>query len=100
MKEKTDFKETTKQHFKTLQQYIPIVDKVHGNNHPEFHTVRLIFQQMLKKVESENTADLNIKEEIQALQQITNNYTIPTDVCESFAAVYKLLNEVDKAYNL
>ena len=34
------FDEAKKKHFRTLKQYMPIVAKVHGSNHPEFHEVR------------------------------------------------------------
>ncbi len=33
------------------------------------------------------------------LRQITDNYTIPGDVCETYAGVYNMLSEVDKAYH-
>ena len=32
------------------------------------------------------------------LREITDNYTVPGDVCESYEAVYNMLAELDKAY--
>ena len=34
-----------------------------------------------------------------SLREITSNYTIPGDVCESYAAVYNMLSDLDKAYS-
>ncbi|HAF59558.1 MAG TPA: iron-sulfur cluster repair di-iron protein, ric, partial [Clostridiales bacterium UBA9856] len=33
------FNEVKARHFKTLEQYVPIVARVHGDKHPEFHEV-------------------------------------------------------------
>ena len=39
-----------------------------------------------------------LKEEFVKLREITDNYTVPGDVCESYEAVYNMLAELDKAY--
>jgi iron-sulfur cluster repair protein YtfE (RIC family) len=44
-----------------------------------------------------NKPELN--QEFAQLREITNNYTVPVDVCESYEAVYKMLSEIDKAYH-
>ncbi len=40
MLNKTEYDKVSKQYFKTLDQYVPVVDRVHGGSHPEFHKVR------------------------------------------------------------
>ncbi len=40
-----------------------------------------------------------MSEEFSRLREITGNYTVPGDVCESYEAVYKMLAEIDAAYN-
>ena len=42
--------------------------------------------------------ELSLDEEFKSLREVTNNYAIPSDVCESYEAVYNMLEEVDTAY--
>jgi regulator of cell morphogenesis and NO signaling len=91
------FKEL-KTHFKTLAQYVPIVARVHGPNHPEFYEVRKLFEIIYDKTKEAGSTKPVLNEEFTKLRKITNNYKVPSDVCESYAAVYKMLEEVDKAY--
>jgi len=44
------FNEIKKDRFPTLEQYVPIVARVHGEHHPEFHEVRKIFDAINKKI--------------------------------------------------
>ncbi|NLC43441.1 MAG: iron-sulfur cluster repair di-iron protein, ric [Clostridiales bacterium] len=83
---------------KTLGQYVPIVDRVHGDNHPEFHEVRKVFEVLAKKIKDAGSEKPVLNEEFAQLRKITDNYTVPDDVCESYEAVYKMLEEVDVAY--
>lgn len=92
------FYKTNESHFKTLEQYIPIVARVHGGNHPEFHEVRKVFDAINKKIKEAGAAKPEIKEEFEKLRQITGNYSVPDDVCESYEAVYNMLGEIDKSY--
>ena len=36
----TAFNEAKEKHFERLGQFTPIVDRVHGDAHPEFHDVK------------------------------------------------------------
>lgn len=85
-------------HLKLLDQYIPIVAKVHGEHHPEFYEVQKLFNSITKKIKESGKGFLDLHEEFTKLQQITDNYHIPGDVCESYEAVYKMLEELDGAY--
>ncbi|MCE5236379.1 MAG: iron-sulfur cluster repair di-iron protein, ric [Clostridiaceae bacterium] len=98
MDSKRAFNEVKAEHFKTLKQYVPIVARVHGKNHPEFHEVHSLFDAINKKVKESGAEVPELNEEFAKLRKITNNYTIPGDVCESYEAVYKMLSELDKAY--
>lgn len=93
------FQQAKKNNFKRLEQYVPIVDRVHGASHPEFHQVSKVFNAILKKSNEAGVEKPELKEEFSQLRQITNNYEVPGDVCESYEAVYKMLEEVDKAYS-
>lgn len=92
------FNEVKAKHFKTLGQYVPIVARVHGKSHPEFHNVHTLFDALAKKIKEAGSEAPDLKEEFAKLREITNNYTVPTDVCESYEAVYKMLAELDQAY--
>lgn len=93
------FNEAAARLMPTLKQYVPVVDRVHGEHHPEFHDVRALFGTILEKTEAVSPAKPQLSEEFTKLNEITSNYTIPDDVCESYAAVYNMLAELDKAYN-
>ena len=100
MSKQISFNEIKKVHFKTLAQYVPIVDRVHGGSHPEFHQVRSLFESINEKTKQAGSNKPEIMEELLKLREVTNNYKVPGDVCESYEAVYKMLEEVDKAYQI
>ena len=83
---------------KTLELYVPIVARVHGGTHPEFHEVREIYDDIVKKVNEAGKEKAELSEDFAKLRKVTNNYTIPAYVCESYEAVYNILAELDKAY--
>lgn len=70
MSNKLSFNEVKRKKLSLLQQYIPVVSKVHGGSHLEIHDVH----------------------------KVSDNYTVPNDVCETYKAVYNMLAELDKAY--
>lgn len=98
MPEQSTFNEKKAAHMKTLVQFVPIVDKVHGEHHPEFHEVRSVFDQLNKKINEAGTEKPDLAQEFAQLRGITQNYTVPGDVCESYEAVYKMLRDLDEAY--
>lgn len=85
-------------HLKLLSKYIPIVDRVHGDHHPEFHEVRRLFNLLSEKIKGTKDLKPNLNEEFNALRLITDNYTVPDDVCETYETVYKMLAEIDQAH--
>lgn len=98
MSKQLTFKEAKEKYLKTLEQYVPVVARVHGEHHPEFHEVRKIFDIIVKKTKEAEKPLLD--EEFARLREITNNYIIPVGVCESYEAVYNMLAQLDKAYNI
>ncbi|MDD2269163.1 MAG: iron-sulfur cluster repair di-iron protein, ric [Eubacteriales bacterium] len=92
------FIEKTKKQFKVLEQYVPIVARVHGGSHPEFHEVKKLFDAINKKTKDAGSDKPELYDEFTNLREITTNYTVPGDVCESYEAVYNMLAEIDKAY--
>ncbi len=92
------FNEVKKSYFKRLAQYVPIVARVHGENHPEFYEVRKLFDEINLKTKEAGSKKPELSEELAKLRIVTSNYLVPEDVCESYEAVYNMLEEVDKAY--
>lgn len=93
------FKEEQKKNIETLEQYVPVVDKVHGENHPEFHSVRKLFDEINKQIQERDYTNLTLDDEFEALRRITSAYKIPSDTCETYEAVYLMLSDLDKSYS-
>ena len=98
MTNNTAFNEAATRLLPTLKQYVPIVDRVHGEHHPEFHDVRGLFDIIIEKNNKASSDKPELTHEFSQLRDITNKYTVPGDVCESYAAVYNMLAELEKAY--
>ncbi len=94
----TAFDEAKERNLEKLELYVPIVDRVHGKDHPEFHDVRKFFEEILVKVKAAGSQKPGLSAEFKQLREVTNNFTIPADVCESYEAVYSMLAEMDEAY--
>ena len=92
------FNEAKEKYFERLEQFTPIVDRVHGDNHPEFHDVKALWDSIHEKTEAAGSDKPDLDVEFSQLRDVTNHYAIPNDTCESFEAVYNMLEEVDKAY--
>lgn len=92
------FNEAKKRNFMKLRLFMPIVERVHGENHPEFRDVRKLFNEINVKTKKARSEKPELDNEFKQLRQITDNFKIPSDACESYTAVYNMLAEVDKAY--
>lgn len=77
-----------------LQLIVPIVERVHAKAHPEFYQVKKLYDEIHTHIQEE----YDFTPVFESLRQITNNYTIPQDVCETYAKVYHSLADLDKAY--
>ncbi len=92
------FEVKLKEHAKKLKLFVPVVDKVHGKQHPEFHDVRRVYDSLVEKIEASQAGELDLKAEFESLRKITDNYRVPEGTCESYEAVYEMLSELDRAY--
>lgn len=92
------FNEAIQRNLERLEQFVPVVARVHGGTHPEFHNVRKLFDDINEKIKEAGSEKPELDNELQQLREVTNNYTIPSDVCESYEAVYNMLAELDEAY--
>lgn len=96
--QKRIFDDVVTNHFEKLDLYTTAITRAHGQNHPEAFEVRELFESISGKLKDagKNTPDLNT--ELAQLRIVTDNYTIPGDVCDTFAGTYRMLSELDKAY--
>jgi len=92
------FNDVKERNLKKLQQFVPIVARVHGGNHPEFHEVHKLFDEINAKIKEAGQEKPELENELKRLREITNNYNVPEDVCETYEAVYHMLAELDEAY--
>lgn len=98
MLEQLSFQESFKKYASTLTKYVPIVARVHGPHHPEFLDVVTVFDTIKSKVVDSKGKHINLDNEFAELRSITNDYEIPSDVCETFAAVYQMLKIINQSY--
>lgn len=94
----TNFNQVRERNLKQLQMYVPVVARVHGESHPEFYTVQKLFNELNSELEKVAVGKPKLSSIFAELQAVTSGYAIPADVCESYEAVYKMLQELDEAY--
>ena len=99
MSEYVLFNQVREKYLSILEQYVPIVAWVHGGNHPEFHEVRAIFDRLVGKIRTAGADKPELLEEFAELREITRNFRVPQHVCETYEAVYQMLDELDTAYH-
>lgn len=93
------FQEVKEKNIKILEQYVPVVERVHGKEHPEFYDVHKLFNKINGKIKKTNLETLELEDEFKKIRKITDNYTVPNNTCESYEAVYNMLSELDEAYH-
>ncbi len=98
MKERESFNEVVAKNRETLELYVPVVARVHGAHHPEIFDVQKVFQTLTSKLD-ESGDDADLEDQFVTLREITGEYTVPEDTCETYEAVYDMLNQWDKAYH-
>lgn len=98
MNQQLTFRQAKARYLKKLALYVPVVDKVHGSNHPEFHEIRALAEVIIAKSNTAGVEKPMLEEEFIRLRALTGNYHVPGDVCESYEAVYQMLEQLDRAY--
>ncbi len=98
MSNKTNFNEVKEKNLQLLEQYVPVVLRVHGPSHPEFYDVEKEYVSLSAKIDEAGSEKPDLKDEFSNLREITDNYRIPSGVCETYEAVYNMLAELDEAY--
>lgn len=93
------YQELSNKYFEKLDMFSMAITRAHGKSHPETFEVRELYEKITKKIEQNSNDSLNLDEEFKQLRKITDNYTIPDDVCETYEATYNMLLEIDEAYS-
>lgn len=94
------FNHVAKKYFPKLKFFTLAITRAHGQNHPEVFEVRDLFKMINKKNKKAKKTKPDLDAEFTQLRKVTNNYAIPGDACEAYTAVYKMLSEVDEAYQV
>ena len=92
------FEAAMQKNAKVLELYVPIVDRVHGEHHPEFHEVRALYETMKEQLKADPES-AQLEDVFSRLRDVTDNYTVPGDTCESYEAVYNMLADLDQAWH-
>ena len=90
--------ENKKELLKKLDLFLPIVVRVHGKEHAEMVKIGNIYDESLRE-KLHSKKEENLDEEFKTIRELSNNYTIPNGVCESYEAVYDMLKELDEINN-
>ena len=70
---------------KELDKILHVVERVHGEHHPELHEVAKLYGELKQGA---HVAD--------KLRQVTGNFTVPADACPTFAKTYADLEELTR----
>lgn len=92
------FQELIIHDFEKLHLYTKAITRAHGHHHPEAFEVRELFKAIQEKLKDVQVHQADLNNEFRQLRTITKNYTIPNDVCKTYAATYQMLERLDKAY--
>lgn len=76
----------------TAVELAPVLERVHGANHPELTQVRELTKQLAQSTNASSTATLFAK-----LRDVTDGYTVPSDGCEAYVSTYASLRAADAA---
>ncbi len=62
-----------------LDKILPVVERVHGDHHPELHTVAALYTALKENADSQKLAQL---------REVTSNFTAPADACPTYIKTY------------
>ncbi|MDZ7836329.1 MAG: iron-sulfur cluster repair di-iron protein, ric [Alkalibacterium sp.] len=95
----TEFKTVVNDYFPKLELYTLPLTRAHGKKHPEVLAVHELFQTIQKKVKASDSDRPELDNDFRKLREVTDHYALPSDACETYEAVYRMLSEADEAYS-
>lgn len=81
--------------FERLDLYTTVIVRAHGDKHPEFRDIRSSFE----KIQEKYRKITDLTSEYQTLREVTNDYTVPADTCETTESTFDLLKKSDELYS-
>lgn len=81
-----------------LDKFTRTIEKVHGKRHPELGEMRQLFLAIQEKAQVLPFEKADLTDNILRLRTITSDYTPPVDGCQAYQKTYRLLKEMDFAY--
>lgn len=75
----------------TALELAPLIERVHGTNHPELTRVRELTFAIDAETDPARRADLFAE-----LRSVTDNYALPADACEAYTGTYQALQQADQ----
>lgn len=97
-KNKETFNKVAEKHSEKLNLFTTAITRAHGESHPEAFDVRELYENIVSKIKAAGASQLDVSEEFTELRRVTDNYTVPGDVCPTYEEVYQMLAELDQAY--
>lgn len=82
-------------HLATAVELAPLIERVHGANHPELTRVRELTEQITAASDGDTAQTAELFRELRA---VTDDYTVPSDGCEAFAGTYEALRSADPTH--
>lgn len=80
-------------HIDQAAELAPLIERVHGANHPELSRVRELTEEIVATDDSERLGELFAE-----LRTVTNDYALPGDACEAYTGTYQSLKAADEAF--
>lgn len=81
-------------HHEKMDLFTSAITRAHGKNHPEAFDIRDLYIEMMGNFESDDKLQTIFDE----LTSVTDNYAVPSDVCETYEAVIHHLKHADELY--
>lgn len=83
----------TNQHIEQAAEFAPLIERVHGENHPELTRVRELTEQLAQANDASTASSV-----FEQLRTVTDNYAVPADGCEAYQATYQALQRADQQH--
>ncbi|MCF0110201.1 MAG: iron-sulfur cluster repair di-iron protein, ric [Erysipelotrichaceae bacterium] len=74
-----------------LDKILPVVVRVHGDNHPELAEVGTLYKALREAWDNKDEAAA--KKCLGELEKVTEGFSVPADACPTYEKTYRLLSE-------
>lgn len=94
----TNFENYVVENFAELDKFTRTIEKVHGAGHPELAEVRQLFLDIQEAAKQPVIDQEFVKQNILRLRVVASDYTPPADGCQAYQKTYRMLKEMDEAF--